>query len=110
MTGILRDLELLVTSRYHASVLSLAAHVPQIAIGHDTRLVRLFEELGLKDDYYFDGDSANIWDSVTEKVDTLLAEPDLQKEKLESGYKIQLSRAKRNRDVLRGFLTDHGWD
>ncbi|HYE67698.1 MAG TPA: polysaccharide pyruvyl transferase family protein, partial [Anaerovoracaceae bacterium] len=38
MTSILRNLDLLVTSRYHAGVLSLDAAVPQIAIGHDQRL------------------------------------------------------------------------
>ena len=47
MTVLLRSLGGLVTSRYHASVLSMAAGVPQVAVGHDLRLRTLFEELGL---------------------------------------------------------------
>ena len=46
MTMLLRSLGGLLTSRYHASVLSMAAGVPQVAVGHDLRLRTLFEELG----------------------------------------------------------------
>ena len=42
MTCLLRGLDLLVTSRYHAAVLSLAAGVPQVAVHHDTRLATLY--------------------------------------------------------------------
>ena len=47
MTVLLRSLGGLMTSRYHASVLSLAAGVPQVAVGHDLRLRTLYEELGI---------------------------------------------------------------
>ena len=49
MTSILRSLDFLVTSRYHACVLSMAAQVPQIAVGHDLRLKSIYAELGLQD-------------------------------------------------------------
>ena len=52
MVSILRSLELLLTSRYHACVLSLAAQVPQIAIGHDLRLKTIYRELGLFEDFF----------------------------------------------------------
>ena len=52
LVSILRSLELLVTSRYHACVLSLAALVPQMAIGHDLRLKTIYHELGLFDDFF----------------------------------------------------------
>jgi ABC-2 type transport system permease protein len=43
MTVLLRSLGGLLTSRCHASVLSMAAGVPQVAVGHDLRLRTLFE-------------------------------------------------------------------
>jgi polysaccharide pyruvyl transferase WcaK-like protein len=48
MTILLRSLDLLVTSRFHAAVLSLAAGVPQLAVHNDTRLATLYQDLGLK--------------------------------------------------------------
>ena len=42
ITIILRSLDLLVTSRYHAGVLSLESKIPQIAVGHDTRLLGFY--------------------------------------------------------------------
>ena len=55
MTALLRGLDLLVTSRYHAAVLSLAAAVPQIAVGHDTRLDTLYRDLGLREEWFSSG-------------------------------------------------------
>ena len=54
MTTLLRSLDLLVT-RYHAAVLSMAAAVPQLAVGHDLRLVSLYQELGLAEDLFVKG-------------------------------------------------------
>jgi len=54
MTHLLRSLNLLITSRFHAAVLSLAAGVPQVAIHHDTRLATLYQDLGLKDKWFMD--------------------------------------------------------
>ena len=45
MTSILRSLDLLITSRYHAGVLSLPHQVPQTAIGHDLRIKDLYTDL-----------------------------------------------------------------
>jgi polysaccharide pyruvyl transferase WcaK-like protein len=49
MTGILCGLDLLVTARYRACVLSMAAQVPQIALSHDLRLESIYAELMLQD-------------------------------------------------------------
>ena len=58
MTCLLRGLDLLVTSRFHAAVLSLAAGVPQVAVHHDTRLATLYEDLGLKEKWFMDPGAA----------------------------------------------------
>lgn len=47
MTLFLRGLDYLVTSRYHASVLSLAGGVPQLAIAHDERIESIYREAGI---------------------------------------------------------------
>ena len=47
MASVLRSLDLLITSRYHAGVLSLPHEVPQTAIGHDLRIKDLYTDLDI---------------------------------------------------------------
>ncbi len=54
LTALLRELSLLITSRYHARVLSMPAGVPSIAVSMDERLRNLLEEGGHLGDYYFE--------------------------------------------------------
>lgn len=108
MTNLLRSLELLVTSRYHAGALSLEAQIPQIAIGHDTRLKGLYKELKLED-YLIDYISPQIWIELREKVDILLQNPELQHEKLKTGFQNHLQRARRNPEILKSFIQERGW-
>lgn len=49
MTAVLRRLHMLVTSRYHAAVLSMAAQVPLVAVSMDERLDGLLRESMLED-------------------------------------------------------------
>ena len=51
MTGILRRLSALVTSRYHAAVLSMERACPIVAVSMDERLDSLMKELRLCDPY-----------------------------------------------------------
>jgi polysaccharide pyruvyl transferase WcaK-like protein len=108
MTNLLRSLELLVTSRYHAGVLSLEDQIPQIAIGHDTRLRGFYKELGL-DNYLLDYMSPEIWDKLEEKVDELIEKPEMQKKLLKDGFIQHLNRASKNPEILRNFLQKRGW-
>ena len=108
MTSILRSLELLVTSRYHASVLSLAAQVPQIAVGHDTRLRGFYKELGLEN-YLLDYMSPEIWHKLDEKVNELLEDSETQHKLLKKGYIQHINRVHKNTVILREFLQKRGW-
>ena len=108
MTSILRSLELLVTSRYHASVLSLEAQVPQIAVGHDTRLKGFYKELGLEN-YLLDYMSPEIWHKLDEKVNELLECPETQYKLLKSGYIQHINRVHKNTVILGEFLQKRGW-
>ncbi len=51
MTGLLRQLSVLLTSRYHASVLSMERSIPIVAVSIDARLNGVMREVGLADRY-----------------------------------------------------------
>jgi polysaccharide pyruvyl transferase WcaK-like protein len=118
MTCLLRGLDLLVTSRFHAAVLSLAAGVPQVAVHHDTRLATLYEDLGLKGEWFRDPGRADglasaftaleLFTWLRKRVDMLLANPALQKERLSRGYAEHLALATQNRKLLGEFVAGRG--
>ena len=108
MINVLRSLELLVTSRYHAGILSLEAQIPQIAIGHDTRLRGFYKELGLEN-YLLDYMSPEIWHKLEEMVDELLEDPQMQQKILREGFIQHIDRARKNPEILRNFLQKRGW-
>jgi polysaccharide pyruvyl transferase WcaK-like protein len=105
MTTLLRSLDLLLTSRYHGCVLSLAAQVPQLAVGHDLRLKTIYDEFG-----FTDGHKQNPCVGLKERVEKLLADPSLEKESLRRGYEEHLNKARANRELLRSFAKDRGWE
>lgn len=110
MTVLLRSLDLLLTSRYHACVLSMAAQVPQVAMGHDLRLKTIYDELGFTDKFFVDPHSPKPCDALKARVETLLANPALERDSLRRAYEEHLAKAKRNRQLLKEFVQAHGWE
>jgi polysaccharide pyruvyl transferase WcaK-like protein len=110
MVFILRSLELLLTSRYHACVLSLAAQVPQIAIGHDLRLKTIYQELGLFENFFVEPNAHNLYESLQPRVERLLADPSCVRDALRRGYEKHRVDAERNRALLRDFVRARGWE
>jgi polysaccharide pyruvyl transferase WcaK-like protein len=110
MTTLLRSLDLLVTSRYHGCILSLAAQVPQLAVGHDLRLKTIYDELGFTDQFFIDGHIQNPCAGLKERLEKLLADPSIEKDSLRRGYEDHLKKARGNRHLLRSFALDHGWE
>jgi polysaccharide pyruvyl transferase WcaK-like protein len=108
MAGLLRSLDLLVTARYHAAVLSLAAAVPQVAVGHDLRLRSLYDELGLSD-LFVDARSPDLVEILKGPIRRLLAEPASMRVTLQQKHEELLARAKRNRKHLGAFFSRRGW-
>ena len=106
MTSILRSLEFLVTSRYHACVLSMAAQVPQIAVGHDLRLKSIYAELGLQD-LFVDALLPDRDAQLRANLDRVLADPEPVQTALRRGYEEHLSKARCNRELLRKFVQAH---
>ncbi|HVP19326.1 MAG TPA: polysaccharide pyruvyl transferase family protein [Spirochaetia bacterium] len=100
MTVLLRSLRLLVTSRYHAAVLSLAARVPQIAVGHDLRLRTLYEDLGIRDSLFIDPHSPRMLDELEDRINRLMRAPDEVRSVLNAGHAAHLGRARQNAALL----------
>lgn len=109
MTALVRDLDLLITARYHGSVLALAGLHPQIAFGHDLRLKSLYEELGLHRDYFVDAHPPGRFELLDRCVGRVLAQPEVERETLRRGYQEQLARARLSRALLARFVALHGW-
>ena len=65
MTGLLRQLSMLVTSRYHAAVLSMKRAIPLVAISMDSRLDGVIGETELADHYLLRVDDADLGRRIT---------------------------------------------
>lgn len=109
MTVLLRSLDYLVTSRYHAAVLSLPAQVPQVAVGHDLRLADLHGEMGLNKEFFVTPSSRKMFSEIRERLAELAADRARITDSLQWGYREHLARATRNRELLRSFLIAQGW-
>ena len=108
MTSILRSLDFLVTCRYHACVLSMAAQVPQIAVGHDLRLKSIYAELG-QPDLFVDARQPDRDAQLRAILDRVLADPEPMRAALRRGYEEHLALARCNRKLLREFARAQGW-
>jgi polysaccharide pyruvyl transferase WcaK-like protein len=108
MTCILRSLDLLITSRYHASVLSMAGGVPQVALGHDLRLHDLYQESGLHDEFFIRRKAENAWERLRQIDDRLASERDTIRERILLINAQHVEKAKLNVKLLRQFAVKNG--
>lgn len=106
MSSVLRSLDLLITSRYHAGVLSLPHQVPQTAIGHDLRIRDLYTDLEIPE-LFVDHEDPDRYKRLSDNVETLFNQYDTIKAKLRKGYLRYETREKRNTQLLRAFLEAH---
>lgn len=60
MASVLHKLSMLVTSRYHARVISSTGSVPSVAVSMDERLFNIFNECGHVEDYYLKTDEPDL--------------------------------------------------
>jgi polysaccharide pyruvyl transferase WcaK-like protein len=110
MTSVLRGLDLLITSRYHAGALSLQGHVPQVAIAHDVRLADLYDEIGMKKEFFFDRDDPDLFAQVRSRGERLLNDPVEIRDRLAKAHGEQVARALRSKELVGAFLRSKGWD
>lgn len=103
ITSILRSLELLITSRYHAGVLSLPNQVPQTAIGHDLRIRDLYADLDMSELFTDHEDPMRFWE-LSNDVGDIFDHYDSFKERLKKGYEMYRERESRNPQLLKAFI------
>ena len=72
MTAILRGLDALVTSRYHACVLSMGGAVPQMAICHDERLASIYAEVGIEQEFLLQHTQSDLTDQLISMFDRMM--------------------------------------
>lgn len=104
MTDLLRGLELLITSRYHAGVLSSAAAVPQIAVSHDQRLKDLYRDFEIDGEYFLEYSAPGLFQLLEQRAERLLQNPVPQQELLRKNYRIHQQRARQNPELLAQML------
>ena len=103
MASVLRSLDLLITSRYHAGVLSLPHQVPQTAIGHDLRIKDLYTDLEIPE-LFVDHEDPDRYKIMSDNVEKLFNQYDPIKAKLRKGYLRYEAREKRNAQLFRAYL------
>jgi polysaccharide pyruvyl transferase WcaK-like protein len=109
MMGILTGLDLLISSRYHASVMAMAAGVPMVAVAHDLRLRDLFADMGLIDTNMVEYTEPAFIDRMRKKVRLMIADPEPTRLAVERSYEEHVVRAQRNRELFVDFAKQRGW-
>ncbi len=71
MAAVLRQLSYLVTSRYHAEVLSMDAQVPCVAVSMDERLDNIMQEMGMSRDQLFHADDRELYSELSTALEYL---------------------------------------
>ena len=107
MTALLRSLRVLVTSRYHATILSIATAVPQVAVAQDLRLRTFFDEMGMPELCINPG--PGMFDVLHTTIERLLIDDDVLRARFLREYERHLAAARRNPELLAAFLAEHGW-
>ena len=109
MQGMLKGLDLLITSRYHSAVLSAPGEVPVVAIGHDLRVEDLLRDMNIYKTNFIPHDAEDLFERLEERVERVLSDPSAERESVRRAHTEHVERARRNRQLLRDFLEERGW-
>lgn len=103
ISGILGRLKFLVSTRYHACVLSMVSAIPMIGVSHDSRIESLYKELGHMD-YYVNYETPDLFEVLMGKTKKLLSEEDQMKDRIRDEYQRYLKLCLKNRDIFREWF------
>lgn len=108
MSACLGGLRSLVTSRYHALLLSMAYAVPYVALGHDTRTRYISQEMGLGQ-LFVPYDTPNLLEHILETHDKLLQDGERVAAEIQAGMKALRAKDRRNYELLAELLRAVGY-
>ncbi len=83
MTSALRQMSLMITSRYHAEILSMDAKVPCIAISMDERLDNIMQEMDLSRHQLLHADDPDLSSKLTRDLEYVQSHLEQIKDKIE---------------------------
>jgi polysaccharide pyruvyl transferase WcaK-like protein len=109
MQGLLLEMEMLVSSRYHAPVMASLASVPVVAIGHDLRVEELIKDMNIYKTNFIPHESNDLFERLTVMVDNVISDPSPHRDAVRRAHEAHVDRARRNRQLLRSFLEERGW-
>ncbi len=107
LTSVLRRLSVLVTSRYHARVLSMPEGVPSMAVSMDERLGNLLEETDHLDKYHLSTTDAELDQKLPAMLEALWCNRDAVRAELRTRFASYLSRMDLMGALLKVFLHRH---
>lgn len=100
MISVLHCLNALITSRYHAAVLSMLKGMPIVAVSMDNRLDGLFHDIGLGDKYlHHVGDS-----DLCHRITHSLAEAEKEKERILETIRTHVTQYRSQLKAMSEFL------
>lgn len=100
MTGILLNLSALITSRYHAAVLSMRSGCPIVAVSMDERLDSLMKEIGMDDGYLF-----HVWDeNLGEQLAGAVQSGSIRKNDIREHLKQKVREYRKEQVAMGAFL------
>ena len=103
MTGVLRELSVLVTSRYHAAVLSMETGCPIVAVSMDERLDNLMEELSDDGCALFHVEDR----SLDRKIRRALSQAEIQQTAVRENIHIYTEENKRKLSRMGAYLKNY---
>ncbi|MCC8141028.1 MAG: hypothetical protein LIO56_00585 [Lachnospiraceae bacterium] len=100
MAALLRQLSWLITSRYHAEVLSTAGNVPSVAISMDERLDNIMQEMDMGRFQLLHADDADLPAKLADSLEYIQSHPEQIKENIGN----QLERCQNTFEEMGDFL------
>ena len=106
MTGLLRQLNILLTSRYHASVLSMAHACPIVAVSIDARLNGVMHEVGLDEQYLHHASDTHLESRIIASLKIADEQQEDIKQKIECQLAIYKSKTKEMSHFFKTWLKE----
>ncbi len=106
MTGILRSLSALVTSRYHAAVLSMETGCPILGVSMDERLDSLLKELSFDGKYLFHTTDKDLGRKIGTALEEACAEQEVIRRQIRSRVSIDREKIRRMGVILKKVIRE----